>query len=206
VRVGADVPTDTRSTLMRVALTTTRAAVRWQANRLEVESVAGVTLSLVRAPRRWAQASVAYQMAPHVAMFGTFGSRDPELYLIEPADTPRATFGLRVSDWRSAALDVPLVARGAATGWRARKIDDRTWTLEVRAPGARLVELIGDFTSWEAIALERVSGDRWTTTVLLDPGVHQVNLRVDGGAWTPPPGAPTTADGYGGTTGVVVAE
>jgi hypothetical protein len=206
VGLGDDVTPSTRNTLMRVALTTTRASLQWRADRLELESVAGVTLSLVSPPRRWAQASAAFQAAPNFSLFATFGSRDPELYLIEPADTPRATFGFRLSDWRSASLDVPLVARGTATGWRARRMDDRTWSLEVRAPGARLVELAGDFTSWEPLALQHVSGDRWTATVLLEAGVHQVNVRLDGGAWMPPPGAPTTADGYGGTTGVLVAD
>ena len=76
----------------------------------------------------------------------------------------------------------------------------------MRAPGARFVEVMGDFTRWEPLRLERAGGDRWQTTVMLEPGVHQVNLRIDGGAWMPPPGAPTTADGYGGTTGVMVAE
>ena len=195
-----------RNQLRRVALTTTRASLYWQADRLEIESVAGVTLRLVREPKRWAQATAAYAVAPNMAAFATFGSRDPELYLIEPAETPRATFGLRLSHWRSAVLDAPLVARAAATRWHARRMDDQSWTFEVRAPGARLVEVMGDFTRWEPLQLEHVSGDRWATTVMLEPGVHQVNLRVDGGAWMAPPGAPTSADGYGGTTGVVVAE
>jgi len=192
--------------LLRVALTTTRASLHWQAARLEVESVGGITLSLLREPRRWAQASAAYQVAPDIAMFTTFGSRDPELYLIEPADTPRATLGLKLSNWRSASLDAPLVARAGAVRWQARRLEGQSWTLEVRAPGARLVEVTGDFTQWEPLRLDHSGGDRWQTTVMLEPGVHQVNLRVDGGAWMPPPGAPTTADGYGGTTGVVVAE
>jgi hypothetical protein len=192
--------------LLRVALTTTRATLRWSAGRLELESVGGVTLSLLREPKRWAQGSLTYQVAPEVAMFSTFGSRDPELYLIEPAETPRATLGLRMSHWRSAVLDAPLVARAGAIGWRARQLDNEWWALEVRAPGARLVEVAGDFSRWEPVKLEHVGGDRWETMVALEPGVHQVNVRVDGGAWMPPPGAPTSADGYGGTSGVVVAE
>lgn len=195
-----------RDELMRVALTTTRASVHWQAGRLELESVGGLTLSLVREPKRWAQATGAYAVAPNLAAFATFGSRDPELYLIEPAETPRSTFGLRLSHWRSAVLDAPLVARAAATRWHARKVDEQSWSFEVRAPGARMVEVMGDFSRWEAVPLEHLGGDRWATTVLLEPGVHQVNVRVDGGAWMPPPGAPTTVDGYGGTSGVVVAE
>ena len=200
------VETTTRDELLHVALTTTRASLCWQRDRLELESIAGLTLSLVRAPKRWAQVNGAFEVAPNLAAFATFGSRDPELYLIEPAETPRATFGLRLSQWRSAALETPIVARAGAAAWRARRLDGASWTLEVRAPGARIVEVSGDFTGWEPLLLEHVGGDRWAATVMLEPGVHQVNLRVDGGAWVPPPGAPTTADGYGGTTGVLVAE
>jgi len=195
-----------RNQLMRVALTTTRVAMHWQSNRLEFESVAGVTLSLARGPRRWAQATAAYAVAPNLAAFATFGSRDPELYLIEPAETPRATCGVRLSQWRSATLETPLVARAAATRWRAKRISQESWTFEVRAPGARMVEMTGDFTRWESIQLQHLGGDRWSTIQILEPGVHQVNIRVDGGAWVPPPGAPTRVDGFGGTTGVVVAE
>jgi len=207
--VGAgDQPTGpgARTQLMRVALTTTRVSLHWQSNRLELESVGGVTLSLVREPKRWAQATMAYAVAPSLAAFATFGSRDPELYLIEPAETPRATCGVRLSQWRSATLETPLVARAQATRWRVRRVGTDSWSFEVRAPGARMVELTGDFTLWEPIQLQHEGGDRWEATVMLEPGVHQVNLRVDGGAWMPPPGAPTRADGYGGTTGVVVAE
>ena len=73
-------------------------------------------------------------------------------------------------------------------------------------PGARLVEVNGDFTDWQPLRLDHVGGDRWKAIVALMPGVHQVSLRVDGGAWLPPPGAPTAADGFGGMVGVVVVE
>lgn len=208
--VGTDVRSEAgpgaRNQLMRVALTTTRVSARWQSDRLELESVAGVTLSLSQGPRRWAQATAAYAVAPKLAAFATFGSRDPELYLIEPAETPRATCGVRLSHWRSAVLETPLVARATATKWHVRRVSRDSWSFEVRAPGARMVEMTGDFTRWEPIQLQHQGGDRWSAIMMLEPGVHQVNLRIDGGAWMPPPGAPTSVDGYGGTTGVVVAE
>ncbi|HET9325184.1 MAG TPA: glycogen-binding domain-containing protein [Candidatus Eisenbacteria bacterium] len=195
-----------RNQLLRVALTTTRVSAHWQSSRLELESVAGVTLSLTRGPRRWAQATAAYAVAPNLAAFATFGSRDPELYLIEPAETPRATCGVRLSHWRSTVLETPLVARATATKWHVRRVSRDSWSFDVRAPGARMVEMTGDFTRWEPIQLQHQGGDRWSAIMILEPGVHQVNLRIDGGAWMPPPGAPTSVDGYGGTTGVVVAE
>ena len=37
----------------------------------------------------------------------------------------------------------------------------------------------------------------------LDPGVHHVSLRVNGGAWFAPPGVPAVPDDFGGTTGII---
>jgi hypothetical protein len=192
--------------IMRVGLTSTRATVHWDRGRLALESVGGVTLSLIRSPKRWAEASAALQVSRDFTVFGTFGTRDPELYLIEPAESPRTSVGFRLSQWRSASLDAPLVSRASVTGWNARRLEGESWTLAVRAPGARLVEVNGDFTDWQPLRLDHVGGDRWKAIVALMPGVHQVSLRVDGGAWLPPPGAPTAADGFGGMVGVVVVE
>jgi hypothetical protein len=201
-----DTSIPTEDEFMRVTLTTTRATLRWEGARMELESVAGVTLSLLRSPRRWAQARVAVRISPDMALFATVGSRAPEMYLIEPTETPSATVGLRFSEWRSTDSDRPLVARAAASDWRVRALGGGEYALTLRAPGARLVEVMGDFTDWQPLRLARAGGERWECIVSLTPGIHHVNLRVDGGAWLPPPGAPSAADSYNGTVGIVVAE
>jgi len=190
----------------RVTLTTTRATVRWEGERLELESVAGVTLSLLRSPRRWAQARAALRISPDLAVFATVGSRAPELYLIEPTQSPSATVGLRFLHWRSTDMERTLVARASAFDWRVRSLGGGEYALAVRAPGARLVEVMGDFTDWRPLRLARAGSERWECVVTLAPGIHHVNLRVDGGEWMAPPGAPTAADSYNGTVGIVVAE
>ena len=93
-----------------------------------------MTLSLIRSPKRWAEASAALQVSRDFTVFGTFGTRDPELYLIEPAESPRTSVGFRLSQWRSASLDAPLVSRASVTGWNARRLEGESWTLAVRAP------------------------------------------------------------------------
>ena len=35
-------------------------------------------------------------------------------------------------------------------------------------------------------------------------GIHQINLRIDGGQWIAPPGMPTMKDGFNGEVGVLV--
>jgi hypothetical protein len=78
-------------------------------------------------------------------------------------------------------------------------------TVELAAPGANHVELSGDFTKWQPVVLDHRTGDRWTITSAISPGVHHLLVRVDGGSWMPPPGLPQATDLYEGTVGVLVA-
>ncbi|HEX6307089.1 MAG TPA: glycogen-binding domain-containing protein [Longimicrobiales bacterium] len=77
-------------------------------------------------------------------------------------------------------------------------------TLRVLAPGARTVELMGDFTDWQPVALTRVGHGAWEIRLPLSPGVHRVNVRIDGGDWTVPAGARAEPSEFGGVVGVVV--
>jgi hypothetical protein len=58
---------------------------------------------------------------------------------------------------------------------------------------------LGDFSGWSPLTLTparpRPLGARASP---LSPGVHSVNVRVDGGPWAPPPGVPTVRDGFNG--------
>lgn len=77
-------------------------------------------------------------------------------------------------------------------------------TIRVRAPTAQSVEVMGDFTLWRPVALRNAGDGSWMLTVRLAPGTHQMNLRVDGGAWTVPPGLPAVGDEFGGSIGLLV--
>jgi hypothetical protein len=79
-------------------------------------------------------------------------------------------------------------------------------TIIIRAGGIETVEIMGDFTEWEAIALYRVGRDRWEATLPISPGIHQVNVRLDRGKWKSPPGMPSMRDGFSGEVGVLVIE
>ena len=83
---------------------------------------------------------------------------------------------------------------------------DGTRTLRVVVPGARRVELMGDFTDWVPVALVPGPGNTWAFEVFLAPGVHRVNLRVDGGEWLVPPGLAAARDEFGGEVGLLVVQ
>jgi len=76
--------------------------------------------------------------------------------------------------------------------------------LVVRAAGAQRVEVMGDFTDWQPLALTASGDGRYRYALGLPSGMHRYNLRVDGGPWGAPRGASVAADEFGGTAAVVV--
>ncbi len=81
---------------------------------------------------------------------------------------------------------------------------DETVRLRVYAPGAAKIELMGDFTDWVPLTLERTGAEDFVITVAIPPGVHRLNVRVDGGDWIVPRGMRAEQDEFGGTVGVLV--
>lgn len=77
-------------------------------------------------------------------------------------------------------------------------------TVVLRVPGARTVEISGDFTSWKPVAMQEVSPNRWEATLAIAPGSHRVNVRINGDAWTAPPGVPSLEDEFNGRVGLIV--
>ena len=71
----------------------------------------------------------------------------------------------------------------------------------LHAPGARTVELLGDFTGWETgrIRLRGPDGSgHWTADVDLPAGRHEYIFLVDGRQWITDPGADVRRpDGFG---------
>jgi hypothetical protein len=76
-------------------------------------------------------------------------------------------------------------------------------TVRILAPGARSVELMGDFTSWQPVPLAAGPNGWWTATIPISPGTYQLNVRVNGGAWDVPAGALQSVDEFGARVGVV---
>jgi hypothetical protein len=92
--------------------------------------------------------------------------------------------------------DAPvLILATAAFGVRA---------ITIEAPGAASVDLAGDFTDWQPVALRPVGRDAWRLEMALAPGIYRLNVRIDGGPWAVPRGATPQADEFGTTVGLVV--
>lgn len=76
--------------------------------------------------------------------------------------------------------------------------------LVLQAPPASLVEVAGDFTEWRPISLGQMSEGRWEVVLPITAGVHQINMRIDGGPWTVPGGTTRLAGDYGDEVGTFV--
>ncbi len=188
-----------------VAAVSARLGTRWQRGHWMLESAAGVMLHRFAAPQRWVQSSLSLALGRDLAVWASLGSA-PRWLALEPAAERRASMGLRLVPGIFPAMSAPQPGPPAGPTWRLIRAR-HGWTLiQVRAPGAERVELTGDFTGWQPMSLRRMAGSRWELGLTLAPGVHLVNLRVDGGPWTPPAGLPTAADGFDGVAGVVVIE
>ena len=76
----------------------------------------------------------------------------------------------------------------------------------MHVPGARKVELMGDFTDWQPIEMKRVGVDRWEVRVPLRAGAHRLNIRIDDGEWGVPPGVTAITDDFSGVVGVLIVQ
>jgi hypothetical protein len=75
--------------------------------------------------------------------------------------------------------------------------------LRVRAPTARRVEVMGDFTGWEPVELA-ADGDAFAAAFALSAGSHRMVVRLDGGVWAPAANTPAVDDDFGGRVGLLL--
>lgn len=201
-----------------IAYTDALLAAKWAPDRAELST----TLGLRRGERftptsRWAELAAAYWFTPHVALVAGGGMFPSELWRGLPGGR-YASAALRVATRpprdrdpkRLAELTLPYELgrirrpRALAQRFSIAVEADGTRTLRVLVPGARKVELMGDFTDWTPASLTQLSSGAWAFNLLVAPGVHRINLRIDGGAWVAPPGLTIVRDEFGGEVGLLV--
>ena len=145
--------------------------------------------------------SATWWMMPSVGIVGSTGHSLPQFNFAVPA-ARYGTVGLRLA----------LGARSQTP--QARHEDERPSSrpmlsvsdrrLTIRWAPARTAEVMGDFTDWKPLPLVSIGGGRWTLPVVLNPGVHHLNVRFDSGTWLVPAGAFAVDDGFGGRVGLIV--
>ena len=186
--------------------TTAQSAMRWQLGRVEVSAVGGVVLRGIGAPERWAQAAVNVRATRSILLMAAFGQRPAPSLAFDSSPGPRTMLGVRLAPWatREGVLARAVVPHLRA--WSARTLPGGRTAVRVRCEDATRVELTGDFTDWAPITLAALGGGWWGSELPIAPGLHQVQVRIDGGAWQAPPGLPATQGDFAGTAGVLLVE
>ena len=158
------------------------------------------------APRRWMRGSAAVRVLPAVSMFASYGGTPSGLFAGETPGRPEAAVGVRVTPAPRGSAGTPGPEPLAVRSWRLRQVGEGGYRFIVRAPGANAVELMGDMTDWQPIALERAGPWAWEATLVMTPGVHQILVRLEGRTWEVPPRMTSTESEFAGRVGILVVE
>ena len=152
----------------------------------------------------WGTFEMAARLQSGVWLVGAVGAR-PELSRFAGAHGGYATLGLRLAHRaRTPASAEDAESRSAPRRLEITPLDAGTYRVSVFAPAAREVALSGDFTHWQPLALTRAADGAWCTLLDLAPGPHRLNIRIDDGPWTVPPGTTAVPDDFGGSAGLVL--
>jgi hypothetical protein len=99
----------------------------------------------------------------------------------------------------------PLPPAAAETGSLEliRVAESGRYQLKLRVAADAGVEVRGDFTDWTPLALVRAKDGTWSAMLDVRPGIYQIEMRLDTGDWTVPPGVVLVPDGFGGKVGIL---
>jgi len=201
-----------------ITYTDFEAAARWARGRLELRASlgarAGHALAAVTNGRAWGAAGAVFWVAPRLGISADAGLYPPDVAQGFP-DGRYVSIGVRLSvhpRWQSR---IPTssgteLREGAGSGSTAAPAIDAfdvrsagvQRTIRVHAPHAQRVEFAGDVTDWSPVALSSDGTGWWTGTFSVEPGIHEVSLRVDGHTWVIPPGFVSVTDEFGVTAGI----
>jgi len=177
--------------------------VYWSRGPLALDGLIGTRVSTSYGQRStWAHAQASWALGEQLALVAVGGSRASEPAIGRVGGT-FFSFGVRLASvpWLARALHPGARSTASSFGVRAA---GASRIIYVHAPAARTIELMADFTDWQPVAMRHASNDEWQIAMPITPGAHRVNIRVDGGEWSAPPGASTVQDEFNGVVGLVV--
>jgi len=186
--------------------TTAHCALRWRHGRLELTTIGGLTAGEGAPLERWAQVAVHLQASRNLLLLAAFGDRPSAMLAFDPAARSHTMVGAQVALWpsREWAMSRSIVLR--AREWRTHRVHNGRTLVRVKCTDASLVEITGDFTDWTPLALVATGGGWWRSSVTIPPGLHQVQIRIDGGEWHAPPGLPRVNGAFAGVAGALLVD
>jgi hypothetical protein len=181
-------------------------SLNWGIGRLAFRGVVGARVLTARQPNElWGQVQGTYALASDVALMAS-GGVHPSSAVYGVSRARFMQLGVRIAPRALLKPRLPSGVRPAAAAFEVADADRGRRTLRIRVPSARTVELSGDFTGWKPVALTRGDDDRWEATLPIAPGMHRLAIRIDGEAWTAPPGVSAVPDEFQGTVGIIIVK
>lgn len=150
----------------------------------------------------WGSVNVAFTFNSRLALIAGAGTM-PETSK-RPGGSRFFSLGLRVSPAALLREPLPAPVRPPAASFAVAPIEPGLYRFVLRVPGARTVELSGDFNQWTPTSMTQTAPDVWEVATPLNPGTHRVNVRINGDQWSAPPGLPAVRDEFNGTVGILV--
>jgi hypothetical protein len=207
-RDGADTLTagpGTKQRMLEDHYTDLEATVGWSRGNLALEAGAGRRFGKAVRFTSW-HVRALYQVTSRVALVASSGQFPVDVVSGLPSGgftTLSMRFNLRNEPAPVRQSSSPIALRRAFSASSAR---DGTHLIAIRVPQASVVEVMGDFTDWTPVLLVPGEQDEWRLRMRIAPGLHEVNLRIDGGPWVVPAGLASMDDGLGGKVGVFTIE
>jgi len=167
--------------------------------------------------RTWASFSATQWVRPRIGIVLGAGSYPMDLTQGFPGGRfaslsvriRTGTFGQRLSAAETPAIATESdIAVPSVAEFRAVREGRNRVTFSTTITGAASVDITGDFTQWKPVALTRnpLRPEVWSTSVSMPPGKYQMNIRVNTGPWSVPPGLLPLTDEFGGAVGLLVIE
>jgi hypothetical protein len=184
-------------------------SVRWEVGVLELTAQTGYrfgdSYDVTADSKRWSAATATIWLNERIA-FVAAGGRQPALPL---RGLPARSFGmagLELAYWPIAKGSVPVALPRATLvkSFDVHPLATGMHKIIIHVSGVETVDVMGDFSDWSPLTLTRRGRDLWELSVPLASGMHQINVRVDGGPWMAPPGIPTMRDNFNGDVGMIV--
>jgi hypothetical protein len=204
---GTPVPRETTVTVPSdhaATWSTAQGTLRWRMGRLSLATVGGLSLGDGVTGRRWAQGTVEWQLSRRVLLLGSLGERPSASLAFHSEAHPRSMIGIQFAPWSGMGWAMSGSLEPKATAWKTEVQPRDRLIIKVHLRDVTSAEIAGDFTDWKPVALERLHAGWWYQVLRVTPGVHRVQLRLNGGAWQSPPGLPRADDGPGGPSGTLV--
>jgi hypothetical protein len=185
-------------------------SVHWQHRLLEVTVAGGQrfgdALDVASDSRQWASARTAIWLTSQIAAVAA-GGREPAQPTRGLPARSFGSLGVMLAYWPIPRGTVPVETPASLVkSFELRPAGTALQRISARIGGVESVEIMGDFTDWAPIPLVRRGRDLWELLVPMSSGIHQINLRIDGGDWIAPPGVPAIRDGFNGEVGVLVVK